>query len=556
MNRDYVQVLINNKKSVSVPYNSTIMSLVLNNADVCEDKIIGAKINNEIVDFSRTINKDTNVDFFDINTIDGYKMNQAGLKFVLEVALKDYFSKGAEVYFDHSIGNGIHATIKNYPFTENDCKLLKKYMDDIIKNDEEIRKINVDAKEAASFYSKMNFTEKETNVHNFPGKIIVMYKLRNHFNYFFTEMPYSTGCLNDFELIFINKNEIALVLPINHTFNLVEYKNYSKITDCFKDGMKLLELYKMPYISDINKLVSLGQSRNLIRLFETNFDNVLYETCQKVLERKARFILLAGPSSSGKTTTSKKIALNLQAKGHRVLLISTDDYFVNREDTPKKSDGTYDFESIHCVDIPKFNQDLKDLIAGSKVQIPSYNFKTGLREYNSDPIQLDDSSIILIEGIHCLNDELTPYLDDSLKYKIYLSPFMPIKMDRHNYISTTDLRLIRRIIRDNNNRGTSIARTLELWSNVRMGEEENIFPYVDRADVIVNTSLPYELGVLKVFAEPLLYSIDNNSKYLEEARRLIKIFNNIYPISSEYVEEDSIIREFIGGSVFKKEGDK
>ena len=551
-----VQVIINNQKKVVVPYKTTIMNLVLNNQDICSDKIIGAKINNEIADFSRCITKDTNIEFFDINSIDGYKMNQAGLKFVLEVALKDNFSRNAEVYFDHSIGNGIHVTIKNYLFHENECSLLKKYMDEIINKDEKIIKLNVESKEAVEFYKKMNLVEKANNIHNLSGRIIVMYKLRNHFNYLYSEMPYSTGYLNNFELKYINENEIAIVLPINHTFNLVEYKNYEKITKCFKDNINLLKLYKMPYISDINKIVSLGQSRNLIRLFETNFDSVLYETCQKIIEKKAKYILLSGPSSSGKTTTSKKLALNLQAKGFRVLLISTDDYFVNRSDSPKKADGTYDFESINCIDIPKFNQDLKDLIAKKEVRIPSYNFVTGLREYNLDPIRLDDNSIILIEGIHCLNDQLTQYLDNNLKYKIYLSPFMPVKMDRHNYISTTDLRLLRRIIRDNNNRNASILKTLELWSNVRMGEEENIFPYVDSADVIVNTALPYELGVLKVFAEPLLYSVTNDSAYLEEARRLIKIFDNIYPISSEYVEEDSILREFIGGSVFKKEGDK
>lgn len=551
-----VEVFINHQKKVSIPYKTTIMSLVLNNQDVCADKIIGAKIDNEIADFSRAIVRDTNIDFFDINSIDGYKMNQAGLKFVMEVALKDYFSNNADVYFDHSIGNGIHISIKNYPFHEKECLLLKKYMDEIIASDEIIKKLNIESKEAVSYFEKKGLSEKANNIHNLPGSIIMLYQLRNHFNYFYNEMPYSTGYLNDYELIYIGENEIALVLPINHTFNLVEYKNYTKITQCFKDSMNLLKSYKMEYIGDINKIVSLGHSRNLIRLYETNFENTLYETCQKIMEKKAKYVLISGPSSSGKTTTSKKLALNLQAKGYSVLLISTDDYFVNREDSPKKEDGTYDFESIKCIDIPKFNQDLKDLIAGNEVKLPTYNFRTGSREYLSDPIKLNSNAIILIEGIHCLNDELTPYLDKSLKYKIYLSPFMSVKMDRHNYISTTDLRLLRRMIRDNNNRGTSVVKTLELWSNVRMGEEQNIFPYVDSADVVVNTSLAYELGVLKVFAEPLLYSIGNDSKYLEEARRLIKIFDNIYPISSEYVEEDSIIREFIGGSVFKKEGDK
>ncbi|MBR1416680.1 MAG: hypothetical protein IJ572_02560 [Bacilli bacterium] len=553
---DYIEVTLNNKKTINILRNTTIRQIALNNLDVCSDKIIGAKINNEIVDFNREVISSTNIDFFDINDLDGYKMNQAGLKFVLEVALKENYPEGIEVNYNHSIGNGIHITIDNYEFKENDVINLKKYMDEIIANDEEIKRLHVESKEAVNYYRKFNIREKANNIHNISNRIIVLYKLRKYFNYFYNGMPFSTGCLNDFELVYIKDNELALVLPTNHTFNLVEYKKYNKIIDCFKHDMNLLHEYKLPYICDINDYVSRGYSKEVIRLCETHFDNDIHDVAIKAIEKKAKYVLIAGPSSSGKTTTAKKIALNIKAAGYEVLLISTDDYFVDKENSPKNPDGTYDFESIKCVDIPKFNQDLKDIVAGNEVVLPTYNFKTGKREYINKPIKLGEKAIILIEGIHCLNDELTKYIDNDLKYKVYLSPFIPVKIDRHNYLSTTDLRLIRRMIRDNNNRGTSISQTIEQWKSVRNGEEKNIFPYIDKADIIINTSLPYELGVLKVFAEPLLYSIDNTSKYLEEAIRLIKYFENIYPIPSEYVEEDSILREFIGGSVFKKEGDK
>ena len=549
-----IEVTLNNSKKISIPYKTTIMQIVLNNDDVCQDKIVGAKINNEIVDFKYEIIKPVNIELFDISNIDGYKMNQAGLKFVFEVALKNSFN-GADVSFDHSIGNGIHSTILNIKFNKEDTIKLKEEMDKIIARDEIIQKLNINSKEAINYYNNKGYYEKALNVHNISNRIVSMYKLDKYYNYFYNEMPYSTGYLNDFELVYINDNEVAITLPTNHTFNLVEYKNYTKITECFKKDMYLLKQYNMPYISDINRQISLGNSRNVIRLFETSFDNKIHDIAVEALNKNIKYLLIAGPSSSGKTTTAKKIALNMQSMGYHPYLISTDDYFLNKEDSPRKEDGTYDFESINCVDITKLNQDLKDLISGKEVLLPKYNFKTGLREYDEIPTKLGDRAIIVIEGIHCLNDELTPDLDNSLKYKVYLSPFMPLMIDRHNYLSTTDLRLIRRIIRDNNNRGCNISKTIELWQNVRQGEEVNIFPYINKADIIINTALPYELSVLKVFVEPLLYSVKNDSPYMEEARRLIKYLENIYPIPSEYVEEDSILREFIGGSIFKKEGD-
>lgn len=556
MNDSLINIVINNKKTIRVNKNTTIKEIILNNADVCEYKIIGAKIQNEIVDFNMPLNKDTNITLFDIEDLDGYKMTQGGLKFVLEVALKENFGDGVEVNYNHSIGNGIHTTIKNIDhFSKSDVAKLKKCMDKLIEEDIKIEKLNILSKEVSNFFSRNKLNEKASNVHNLYNNIINLYKLKKYYNYFYVLMPYSTSYLNDFELVYIDDKELALVLPTNHTFNLVEYKNYDGITKCFKDTFNILDKYNLRYISDINAAVSKGYSKEIIKLFETYFNNQIYECAKKIINNKSKYVLIAGPSSSGKTTTSKKIYLNLKSLGREAFLISTDDYFVNLEDTPKKEDGTYDFESIKSVDIEKLNQDIKDLSEGKEVLLPIYNFKTGKREYSNKPIKLKKDPIILIEGIHSLNDELTPYIGKDEKYKIYLSPFMGIKIDRHNYLSTTDLRLIRRIIRDNNNRATNVDKTIELWKSVRDGEERNIFPYIKQANLIINTALPYELGVLRVFAIPLLYSVDNNSPYIEEARRLLRYLEYIYPISSEYVVDDSIIREFIGGSVFKREGD-
>lgn len=552
---DSIKITLNNKE-IEIPYNTSIEQIAKDNKDVCSNKIIGAKIGNELVSLNKRITKETNITLIDVSDIDAYKMNQAGITFVFEVALKNRFGKNVEVTYDNSMGNGIHATIIGLDnIDEGLLKILKSDMEDIISRNEEIKRINVTRDEAINYYLNTNNKEKGYNIHNIVNNIVSLYKLENYINYFYVDLPISTAYLDSFELAVIDNDEIVIIFPTNNTFNLVEYKKYDKITQVFKDGRSWLKNYDLEYIYNINSVVSHGQVKDLIHLCETNFDNEIHNAAVEVIEHKAKYLLVAGPSSSGKTTTAKKLSLNIAALGYTPLLISTDDYFLNVEDTPKKENGEYDFESIDAVDIGKLNDDLNRLIRGESVKLPKFNFKTGKREYSNDAVKLSDKGIIVMEGIHCLNEKLTPNLDKDLIYRVYLSPFIPLRVDKHNYISTSDLRLIRRIIRDNNNRGTTPSQTLESWQSVRLGEEKYIFPYIGKANLIINTSLSYELGVLKVFVEPLLYSVNNDSPYLEEARRLIFFLNNIFAIPSEYVESDSIIREFIGGSSFKREGD-
>ena len=260
-----------------------------------------------------------------------------------------------------------------------------------------------------------------------------------------------------------------------------------------------------------------------------------------------KFILVAGPSSSGKTTTNSKIASYLEALGYDAIKISLDDYFVNREDTPKDENGKYDFECLEAIDVKLFNEDLQRLLNGEEISLPIYNFISGKREYPKKYVKLKENSIFLIEGLHALNDKITEGIDNKYKYRIYLSPFIPINIDMHNYVSTLDLRLLRRIVRDNRTRGYDCLKTIDNWQSVRNGEEKYIFPYIHQADVIINTALAYEVGVLKVYVEPLLLSVGVDSEYYEEARRLIGFLKQFFPIPGEYVNDDSILREFIGG---------
>ena len=304
----------------------------------------------------------------------------------------------------------------------------------------------------------------------------------------------------------------------------------------------------MPYITDLNKDVGNGRIINFIKSCELMFNLNISDVARIIEDRKdIKFILIAGPSSSGKTTTTSRLASYFEALGYKPIKISLDDYFVNREDTPKDEFGNYNFECLEALDVKLFNDNLNKLLKGESVKFPKYNFMTGLREYYKEEVKMDEKSIFLIEGLHALNENLTKEIEEKYKFKIYLSPFIPLSIDKYNYVSTIDLRLLRRIVRDNRTRGYDVIKTIDNWQSVRNGEEKYIFPYIHQANVIINTALAYEVGVLKVYVEPLLLSVSVDSIYYEEARRLVDFLKQFFPIPGEYVNDESILREFIGG---------
>lgn len=549
---DKIKIVYNNGKELEADKNTKIIDIVKLLPPQIKTRVVGSKIDNAIVSMDTKLKRDTVINFIDSNDLAGYKMYQAGLKFVFLAAIYDIFGKEIEASFDHSIMRGMHITIKGLQITNKEIIRIKERMTKIINDDLRILKMNVLSKEMIEFYKKEKKIPNCYNVSNIDDALVTLYKLENYFDYFYVEMPYSTGCLSRFDLVALNDSEVVLLFPTPRTKNEVpSYVHYEKVIECFKNEKKWLKSLDIPYVYQVNKVVASGKIKDLIRLSEINYDNKIHEVATKILERNSKFVMIAGPSSSGKTTTCKKLSLDLQARGIKTLTISVDDYFKNRVDTPKLPDGKYDFESIASIDVESLNKDINDLLVGKEVSLPTYNFVSGVREYVKGKTKIDSNYIILMEGLHCLNDELTPYINNDIKYKIYLSPFMPLNLDSNNYISTTDLRLIRRMIRDNRTRGNDVSKTICSWQDVRSGEEKYIFPYINTSDVIINTSLVYELGVLKVFAEPLLYSVGTDSVYYEEARRLINFLKNYYPISSEYIADDCVLREFIGGSCFE-----
>lgn len=544
------EITITSEKNLKkkFPKNIKIFDIVEKYQIESKLPILGARINNQIVAMNYEVTKDEKIDFIDITDAYGYRMYQGGLKFIFEVAVKELY-KNCEIRFWHSVPKGIMTEIVgDITITPEDLTKIKEQMNEIIKENLPIEKINVLAKDAIKYYELNNQYEKALNIHNTNDDIVTMYRLKKYFNYFYTDLPTTTGKIDKFDLVYIGNNKIVLVYPTsNENYAVPKYIHYDNIISTFAKGEEWLKLMKVPYLPDVNERVSSNKIKNLIKANELIFNESIYKAAEAIHNSKnIKIVLISGPSSTGKTTTTKRITSYLETFGYEPIQISVDDYFKERIDTPKLEDGTYDYESLNAIDLDMFNRDLTNLINGEEIRLPKYNFITGKKESQEQTVCLKDNGIILIEGLHCLNDELTPNIDKNIKFKIYLSPFIPLAIDRHNYISTVDLRLMRRMIRDNRTRGANISETIEQWQTVRKGEEKYIFPFINQADLVINTAYIFEVGVLKVFAEPLLYSVKSDSPYYEEARRLIKSLKNFYPIPGEYVSKDSILREFIG----------
>lgn len=511
------------------------------------NKVLAAKINNELFSLNMKCTSDCKVDFIDVMDENGYKMYQSGLKFIFLLAIRDIFPS-ANVFFEHSVPKGILANVDGVLIENIDISRIKGKMASIIAEDIRFEKLNIYKKEAIKYYELHGENEKAKNIYNKSFDIVNIYRLKDELNYFYTEMPYSTGAIDKFDIKYIGNNNFVLVLPSKRTDGRVpEYVHYQNIIDSFFKGNEWLKKVNVPYLSNLNGLISKGKIKDFIDYCELMFNDDVHKVANEIMEKEnVKVVLIAGPSSSGKTTTTKRLTSYLNARGYDAVQISVDDYFVDKVKTPKDDKGEYDFECLRAIKLEELNADLNALINGEEITLPVYDFQSGTGSRCGKKVKLKENSLILIEGLHSLNDDMTPAIDSSMKYKIYLSPFIALNIDPHNYISTLDLRLIRRIIRDFRTRARSVSETIESWQSVREGEEKYIFPYIHQADTIINTALPYELNVLKVFVEPLLYSVTYDSKYYEEARRLLEFLKRFYAVSSEYVASSSILREFIG----------
>lgn len=478
-----------------------------------------------------------------------HKQYQSGLKFVLYVAVRKLYN--CDVFFEHSLDKGLYCTIKTkQKLTDYDITLIDQKMREIILSDAKITRKVVTKKDAYDFYLKINETEKANNVLNLNNKTVTIYELMGYYNYFLDDMVPSTGVLKDYRLNYLGNNDLVLATIVDESGTVPPYTSQDMILKSYTDYQNWCHIQGVTYVSDLNLIVSESKIKDFIKKNDIMMDNQLYDMAKVIKDIERKIILLGGPSSSGKTTSTRKLALYLTALGLNPIYLGLDDYFKERSESPKDEKGEYDFESLGCIDLELFNSQLQSLLNKEEVVAPTFNFLTGKKEYNRH-IKLKDNDIILIEGLHCLNEELTKDIPYSEKLKVYISPFMPLSIDRHNHLSTVDIRLLRRIVRDNRSRGYNVTDTLKSWERVRNGETKYVFPYTNEANIILNTAYIYEMGILKVYAEPLLYSVPIDSKYYNEARRLINELQMFFPISSEYLSDTNILREFIGESYFE-----
>ena len=530
-------------------YRGTTVREVLN--EINDDSIIALRINGELVDADYEIMEDAYVKYILSSDKIGQKIYIKGLQYVYILAVKELYGSKAIINIKHALDKAIYTEIQIKRDVNRDVVLnIKKKMKEICNRDIPFRKVSVNREDAYEYVSSIEETEKVLNYTYMTSDTVTLYELDNEYNYFYYVMPPSTRLLKRFDLSYVAPNGIALSYPIDN--NIPKFQSIPKVLEAFKEYDKKLSGIGVKYAGDLNKMIVEGTISDFIQANEILYNQNLENIALKVVNNKnIKSIFISGPSSSGKTTTSKKLAMYLRSMGKEAVVISTDDYFLEREQTPKKEDGTYEFECVEALDIKLFNTQIKALLDGKAVKMPTFNFLTGKKEYKTPPVKLEKNQVLVVEGLHAISEKLNHAIPKKNKLRLYISPFTPIRLDRHNHMSTTDVRLLRRLVRDYRTRGYTAEATLTNWASMRGSEGKYVYPHQREADMIVNTALAYEIGVLKTYAEPLLYSIDKGSANYEEAIRILKFLKGFLNIPSEYVPNVSVLREFIGNSYFE-----
>lgn len=516
--------------------------------------ILIGKVDNDMTELNEPITRSCTVDFYDRSSGVGNSIYGRTAQFLLIVAIKKILGAEVEVVIENSIDKGFYAEIIGADINKTVLRKIEAKMQEISKIDYIINKVSVSRFDAIKFFRKKKQNDKVKVLKYISNSYINLYRIDDIYDYFYGELAYSTGQIDDFKLTYIKENGFVLSYP--DTYNpecTLDYVHHEKLFNSFADFAKWSKTIGISNAADLNEIISQGKYNELIRLSEAYYNNQLSNIAEDIYNNKnnIRLVLIAGPSSSGKTTTSKKLEVYLKSKGIKTHQISIDDYFYNRDKTPKLPNGQLDTESLNAVDVTLFNKHLTKLLEGETVELPEYNFLLGKREYNGKKLKIEENDMIIIEGLHGLNDDLTLSIERKNKFKIYISALTQLNVDNHNRIHTSDTRKLRRIIRDNKYRNYNSSTTLNMWKTIREGEEKFVFPYQDDADVIVNSALVYEMGILKTYAEPLLFSVPETDENYPEALRLINLLRNILPIPSDDVPQDSVLREFIGGSCFR-----
>lgn len=515
--------------------------------------VVNCKVNNKTESLDYRLYQPKHIEFVDISESSGMRTYVRSLCFILAKAVSEVFPN-AKMKIEHPISKGYYGVIDGKDkLTAKDVSKIKNVMDDLIKQDIPFVALEDEKHKVIELFRECGFEDKAGLLETSDSIYSKYYRLGDYFDYFYGYLVPSSGYISIYDVEPYLNGFLLRVPNRNHPVELEPHIEQPKMQQVYLEHLNFLHILDMENVSDLNKATRTGHISSVIKVAEALQEKNIINIAEQIAARfddGVRIVLVSGPSSSGKTTFRKRLEVQLMVNLIKPVGISLDDYFVNRTDTPKTPTGDYDYESLYALDLKQFNEDMSRLLKGEKVSLPTYNFTTGEREYKGHELQIDEHNVIIIEGIHGLNPELTKQIDDSKKFLVYVSALTTISLDDHNWISTTDNRLLRRLVRDYQYRNYSAIDTISRWESVRRGEEEWIFPYQENADVMFNSATMYELAALRRYAEPILLQIPKTAKEYAEASRLLKFLSYFNYINDSEMPPTSLLREFMGGSSF------
>ena len=515
-----------------------------------EKGIIACRFNNEVKSLDFKIEENGKIELIDISNKDGMRVYRRGLIYILSKAFEELYPN-AKTEINFQLSNSMLCEVIDAEVNDEMIAKINKKFKEIVEKDIPIIKKIMTKKEAKEFYYKERNEKGRLQIEDGYKDTVSLYYCEDYYNYFYGILPISTGFAKIYEIIKYH-NGILIRYPNKKDITkLPVFEENKKLLETLDEYENLHETLHVQTLYKLNRIIKRKKIKEYILLDEALHEKKMAKIADDIVNRKkVKVVLIAGPSSSGKTTFAHRLGIQLRLNGLKPVTISVDNYFVERENNPKDEFGNYDFECIEAIDTKLFNEHILKLLNGEEIDVPTFDFEVGTKRYNGEKMRLKDDQILVIEGIHCLNDKLTSLIPKDQKYKIYISCLTVLNLDFNNRISTTDSRLIRRIVRDHQFRGYSALHTLKMWDSVNRGEEKNIFPYQEEADSMFNSSLIYEIAVLKDYAVPLLKEINNTMPEYSEAKKLLSLLEYFESVPSEYVPTNSLLREFIGGSIF------
>ena len=548
-----IMITLQNGKKLEYKKGIKLYEVLENLKDDLAFDVLIAKYRNEFINYNDSLTKNGTLELFDINTSLGNRMYEKALTIVFKMSVYEVLGSDTKVIVRHSLDKGIYIDIDK-KISKDKLELIKVVMKDKIAKQIPFVKIETTIQEATEYFKNIKRKDLVKTLFYNKSNYITLYKFENTYHYVLGPLPNDSGVLKYFDLTLLEGKGIVLRYPsIYNNGKIVKYTHHDNLFNSLEEYAEWGRILNINNLGDLNDSIVNTKPGELINLSESIQDYKLLKIAEVIKQKSKdiKIILMSGPSSSGKTTTARKLSLYLKTLGLNPIALSLDDYFLDREDTPLDENGNYDFESLRAIDIKLFNNQIAKMLKGSKVITPTFDFVKGKKTFKN-AIELEEKDILIIEGLHCLNDALLESIPRKNKYKIYISPLPFLNIDNDNRISMTDLRLLRRMVRDNRVRGYSPSQTLKSWSDVRKGEEKYIFPYQDEADTIFNSTLAYELAVLKTYAEPLLFTVKEDDPEYDTALRLLQLLKFVLPMPSQDVPSVSILREFIGGSYFER----